>query len=75
MNAYGLIAVILVSMIFIFFLGLEQQIQQGLWRLVDIPAFSSKGNSPHLFDLGVRLAYLIAIVGILRLLLRKRRDD
>lgn len=75
MNAYGLVAIMLVSLIFIFFLGLEPQIQQGFSRLVDIPKFTSKGNSPHLFDLSVRLAYLIAIVGVIRLLVRRRSDD
>ena len=75
MNIYGLCAIILVSLIFIFALGLEPQIQQAFQRLVDIPPFTSKGNSPHLFDLGIRLAYLIAIVGIVKMFLRRRHDD
>lgn len=45
-------------------------------RLADIPEISHRTDNPAVFELGVRLAYLIALLGLARLLLfRGKRDE
>ena len=75
MNMYNLIALLVAVIVASAYFDLAPPIHQMFERMADIPEFTSKGNKPHLFDLAVRLAYLIALVGIIKLVLRRRRDD
>lgn len=75
MNVYGLIAFFLLTLIAISFLDLKPHIQQLAQRIVDIPALTQKGSSPHLFDLAVRLVYLIVIVAIVKILLSRKSGN
>lgn len=75
MNMYGIIALILLIIILGHFFSLGPAIEQFANRIADIPLFDNKGSNPALFDLAVRLAYLIAIVGVIKLILTGRKDD
>jgi len=76
MNIYGLVVFFLFVLLSVHVLDLKPHIQQLAQRLVDIPTFTSKGTNPAIFDLGVRLAYLIALVGIIKLLVtRGKKND
>ena len=75
MNIYTLIGLIILVVILGHFFNLGPAIEQFANRLADIPTFDEKGDNPALFDLAVRLAYLIAVVGVIRLLMRRKRDD
>ena len=75
MNIYAIIAVILLIIILGHFFNLGPAIEQFALRMADIPSFDNKGDSPALFDLAVRLAYLIAIVGIIKVIMPSRKKD
>jgi hypothetical protein len=74
-NRYGIIVFFLALLLSIHVLDLKPHIQQLAQRIVDIPLLTHKGTNPAMFDLAVRLAYLIAIVGIISLLVRRRSND
>lgn len=75
MNMYGVIALMIAVIVLGHFFELGPAINQFVTRLADIPPFSSKGNNPALFELAVRMAYLITIVGIITVLVRRHNDD
>ena len=72
MNAYGVFAILITLLALGVIFDLGPSFKQVAERLADIPEFSSKGSSPHLFDLAVRFGYLIAIVGVVRLFLLRK---
>ena len=80
MNTYGIIAIAVLLLVAIEYLGASAAIQTVIFslaqlvaRIADIPTFPETENQ-ELWAFGVRLAYLIALVGILRLILSRRRD-
>ena len=75
MNIYSIIALLFFILAVGHFFHLGPAIEQFANKLVDIPKFEDKGSNPALFDLAIRLAYLIAIVGIFRILFRGRGDS
>jgi hypothetical protein len=75
MNGYALILFFILVLLGIHVLDLKPHIQQLAQRLVDIPTFTSKGSSPAIFDLAVRLAYLIALVAVVKMLVMRRGSD
>jgi len=75
MNMYGIIALMILIIVLGHFFQLQPAIQQFVQRLADIPPFTNRGSNPAIFDLAVRLAYLIAIVGIITVLVRGRKKD
>ena len=72
MNIYSIIALLFFILAVGHFFHLGPAIEQFANRLVDIPRFEDKGSNPALFDLAIRLAYLIALVGIFRILFNRR---
>lgn len=75
MNMYDIIAIIIGIILLGHFFNLGPAIEQFANRLADIPPFTDKGTNPAIFDLAVRLAYMIAFVGIIRLLVSRRKDE
>jgi hypothetical protein len=75
MNGYQIIIFFLLVLLCVHVLDLKPHIQQLAAKIVDIPPLTHKGSNPAMFDLAVRLAYLIAIVGIIKLLVTRRRDN
>ena len=75
MNIYSMIALILLIIILGHFFELGPAIKQFAMRIADIPPFDEKGDSPALFDLAIRLAYLIAIVGLIKVIFSRRKDS
>lgn len=71
MNIYSIIALLFFILAVGHFFHLGPAIEHFANKLVDIPSFQDKGSNPALFDLAVRLAYLIAIVGIFRILFNR----
>ena len=74
---YKIIGLTIAIIVLAHFFELEDAIKTFVERLADIPTFTNKGSNPALFDLAVRLAYLIALVGIAKLIInaRQSRDD
>jgi len=52
-----------------------QPISQFIYRITDIPALDDYGNNAQLFKLAVRLAYLIVLVAIIKLILTRKNDE
>lgn len=75
MNMYQIIAFILLIIIVGNFFNLGPAIEQMATRLADIPSFEEKGDNPALFDLAVRMAYLIALVGIIKIIFSNWKSD
>ncbi len=75
MNMYGIIGLTIAIILLGHFFNLGPAVTQFFTRLSDIPEFSNKGTNPAIFDLAVRMAYLIAIVGIITVLVRRRDDE
>lgn len=74
MTGYGLIGLLIVSLVLILALDLTPAIQQLVQRLVDIPPLTHKSSNPAIFDLAVRLAYLIVFVAVVKIILGRRSD-
>ncbi len=72
---YKIIGVTIAVILVTHFFDLTGPIKTLFDRLADVPQFTSKGEKSHLFDLAVRLAYLIAAVGVIKLLVMRRPDD
>ena len=72
---YKIIGLTIAIIILAHFFELEDAVRVFFERIADIPAFSNKGTNPAIFDLAVRLAYLIAIIGAVKLILVARRGD
>jgi len=75
MNGYQIIVFFLALLLCVHVLDLKPHIQQLAARIVDVPLLTHKGSNPAIFDFAVRLAYLIAIVGVISLLVRRRSND
>jgi hypothetical protein len=74
MNIYSVIGLILMVIVLGHFFELGPAIQKFAMGIADIPSFDGMERS-SLFDLAVRLAYLIAIVGIIRVIWSNRKQD
>ena len=74
MNAYGMIAIGIVIILLGHFFNLVPAVEQLVSRLADIPTFEDTGDRPA-FNLAVRLAYLIALVGIIKILFSRGERD
>lgn len=74
MNFYGVIALLLLIVIIGFAFDLAPAIKQFADRIADIPQFSGGGRNPALYELAVRLAYLIAIIAVIKIIFRRRGD-
>jgi len=75
MSIYCVIALALVAIIFTAVFGLEPAVQKIANGIADALSFADKGSKPHLFDLAVLLALLIALVGIVKVLVTRRGND
>ena len=74
---YKILGVTIAIIVLAHFFNVAPAVQTFVERIADIPLFANKGDSPAIFDLAVRLAYLIAIIGALRLVLARPKapDD
>ena len=75
MNLYKVLAIILLVIILGNYFNIAPSIEMFFSRISDIPKFEEKGSNPALYNLVVRLAYLIAILGALKLFFIGSRDD
>lgn len=75
MNIYGVIALILALIIFAYAFGVVEPISQFIHKIADIPTLDDTGNNPALYKLAVRLAYLIVIVAVIKLLLTRNKEE
>jgi hypothetical protein len=75
MNTYKIIAVVLLAVIVASIYDLGPAIQQLAYTVAELPKLdSSRSSEPAVFSLAVRAMYLIAIVGIIKLLVMGKRD-
>ena len=75
MNIYSVIALLVLIVVVGHFFNLGPAIQEFATKLADIPSFDDKGSNPALFDLAVRFAYLIALVGVIKVIWSGRMKD
>lgn len=75
MNLYGVIAFIVAIIVFAHVFHAVEPIQEFIYRITDIPVIDDYGDNPPLFKLAIRLAYLIVIIAILKLILSRESDE
>ena len=75
MNIYRLIALIIVIVVTVHIFDAKEAVTAFLDRIFDIPKFSSFGSNDPIFKLGVRAIYLITIVGIIKLILGRNKEE
>lgn len=75
MNLYGLIGFLILAIVFASFFDLGPAIQKAIIRIADIPPLDDKGDNPAAYNFAVRLAYLIALVGIIKIIFSGRKRD
>jgi len=75
MNFYGVIALIFAIIIFAHVFHAVEPISQFIQRISDVPVVDEYGNSPHIFKLAIRLAYLIVIVAVVKMFLTRKTDE
>lgn len=84
MNLYRVIVVVGVLAGAVYLLGVGPAIAEMVvylaraiatlaMRLAEVPTIEYRGPKPHLFNLGVLLAYLIALVGIIKIIFGRRK--
>ena len=79
MNGYKMILAAILVLILAAAYNLEPAIQRFFNTIADIPSFNPDNlddvENPALFTLGVRLCYLIAIIGLAKLFFNRKRND
>ncbi len=75
MNGYILALLILLGIIVAHIYDLEPAIQEFVSAIADVPKFRHSSGPTAIMILGVRCIYLIAIVGILKLLILGGRKN
>lgn len=75
MNLYGVIALLMLLMVIGFAFDLAPAITRFVDRLLDIPKFTHTSRNPALYELAIRMIYLITLVAIVKLVLNRKRDD
>ena len=76
MNGYGIIALIASIIILAHIFNAVEPISLFIKNITDIPAIDDYGRNPSLYKLCIRLAYIVFIIAILKMiLLRKSEND
>ncbi len=75
MNIYSVIAVMILIIVVGHTFDIVPAIQRLANRLADVPTFTDKGSRPEMFDLAVRLAYLITFIAALKVIFWRKKDD
>ena len=75
MNAYKVIVIALLFLLISSMYNLGPAIKQLVYTIVDLPKIDTgHARDPAVFSVAVRALYLIAIVGIIKLLVSRKRD-
>ena len=76
MNAYTILAVGLVFIIVASIYDLGPAIHQLVYTITDLPRIDTRHvRQPALFSLALRAVYLIALVGIIKILVSRKKED
>jgi len=77
MNVYGVIALVFAVILFAHVFDAVEPISLFIRNVVDIPVLLEEdyGDNPQVFKLAIRLAYLILILGVLKMLLSRNGDE
>ena len=75
MNPYALAILLTFIVVMVLHLDIVEPLRQLVWSLSDVPRIDGPTDSPAVLQLAVRLAYLIAIVAVVKLLLNRSRGD
>ena len=76
MNGYKVVVIGLLFLIVSSMYNLGPAIKQLAYTIADLPKFdSSHVSEPGVFSVAVRAMYLIALVGIIKLLVSRKRDE
>lgn len=75
MNSYKILIIALLAVIVASIYDLGPAIRQLVYTVADLPAIDTRHVSqPAVFSVAVRAMYLIALVGIIKLLVTRRKD-
>jgi hypothetical protein len=76
MNGYTIIIIALLAIIVASIYDLEPAIKQLVYTIADLPKIDAKHvKEPAIFSVAVRAMYLITLVGIIKLLVWRNKDD
>lgn len=75
MNIYGVIALVVSIIVFAHVFDAVAPISSFIERITDIPVMDDYGNNLPIFKLAIRLAYLIVLVAVLKVLLTRNSDE
>ena len=77
MNGYTIIIIALLFIIVAAIYDLEPAIKEIFYTIADMPKLDARHfrGDPAVFAVAVRAMYLIALVGIIKLLVNRKKDD
>jgi len=72
MNGYGIIVIVALFMIFTGLYDLGPAVKNFFLSIFDVPGLNAgRANDPVAYSFVIRITYLIAIIAILKLLIRR----
>ncbi len=74
MNIYGVIALVFSIVILAHVFGAIEPIRNLIESMADVPLFENYRGDQNSFVLAVRLAYLIVLVALVKLLFSRKED-
>ncbi len=75
MNGYRLAATFLIFLFFIDYLEIQESIKSTFEGFSDIFQFRHRGQNPMVFDIGILLAILIFLTGLVKIFVTGKTDD
>lgn len=75
MNIYRITALIVAMVVFVHVFNAQDAMNEFMNRLFDIPEFKSFGSNEPIFKLCIRVIYLIALVGIVKIIVSRNRSE
>lgn len=76
MSGYTIILIVLLFIIVASIYDLEPAIKQLAYTIADLPRIDSRYvRHPAVFSMAVRAMYLIALVGIIKVLVSRKKDN
>jgi hypothetical protein len=75
MNLYGLIAIMLLTVILGNYFQLQEPVKDIFEGIAQIFQFQNKGKNPAITDMAYVMILLLAVVGIINSLVRRKSDS
>lgn len=76
MNGYKIIITVLLFIIVVSIYDLGPAIKQVVYTIADLPKIDTRHvREPAVFSVAVRAIYLIALLGVIKLLVSRKKDE